>query len=72
MSARRPDVRSHPWARRPGGNLFRNQKIDESAEDTYFCHIVIILSQSSCVSVRISNQLRIFDIGLKSFNVDRL
>ena len=68
MSFRSPDVRSHPWVRRLGRDLLGNQrgmKIDDSAEDT-----VILLSQSSCISLRISNQFRTFDIGLKGFNVD--
>ena len=42
-------------------------KIDGSVEDT-----VILLSQSSCICFGISNQVRIFDISLEGFNVDRL
>ena len=64
MSFRSRGVRSHPWVRTLGGDRLGNQrglKIDES---------VILLSQSSCVSFRISNQFRIFDIGLKGFKVD--
>ena len=72
MSFRRQDVRSHPWVRRLWGDPFGNQqgsKIDHDqiAEDT-----VILLSQSSCISFRISNQFRNFDIRLEGFSVDRL
>ena len=37
-------------------------EIDESVEDT-----VILLSQFSCISFRISNQVKILDISLEGF-----
>ena len=42
-------------------------KINQGAEDT-----VILLRQSSCISFRISNQFKLFDIGFEGFIVDRL
>ena len=54
LSSRSQDVRNHPWDRKLG-------KIDKGAEDT-----VILLSQSSCISFRTSNQFRILISALKT------
>ena len=51
-------------------DLFCNQssmKIVESAEDA-----AILFSQFSCNDIRISDLLRIFNISLEGFNINRL
>ena len=64
------DDMSHPWVRPLGGDCFGDplgMKINESAEDT-----VVLLSLSSFIRFRMSNQLRIFDISLDGFSADCL
>ena len=53
-----------------GGDLFGNKRgveINENGEDT-----VVLLSQFSGIGLRISDQVRIFDISLKGFHIDGL
>ena len=64
MSFRSQAIRSHPWVRRLWRDLFGNQrgvKLDQSAEDT-----VILSSQSSCISFRMSNQFTSLISALKA------
>ena len=70
MSFGSQDGRSHPRARRFGGDLFGSKwgvKIDESAEDTG-----VLLSQFGGIGFRVFNQIRVVEVGLKGFHIDGL
>ena len=69
-SLRNQDGNPHPRVRRFGGDPFGNKRggeIIESADNT-----VVWLSEFSSVGFWISNQIRIFDISLKGFNINGL